>query len=83
MDAIAIQIMIQKIVIRHLHQVFITKHNIFFGLSDHSPGHTVAVAATAMGARVIEKHFTLEKTFLNRRRFSIEVKFYFEKTFPM
>lgn len=36
--------------------------NILFGLSDHSPGHTVAVAATAMGARVIEKHFTLDRS---------------------
>lgn len=31
------------------------------GLSDHSPGHTIAVAATALGARVIEKHFTLDR----------------------
>ena len=31
------------------------------GLSDHSSGHIVAVAATAMGARVIEKHFTLDR----------------------
>jgi sialic acid synthase SpsE len=30
-------------------------------LSDHSPGHTIAVAATALGARVIEKHFTLDR----------------------
>ena len=33
----------------------------FVGLSDHSPGHTVAVSATALGARVIEKHFTLDR----------------------
>ena len=35
--------------------------DISIGLSDHSPGHTIAVAATALGARVIEKHFTLDR----------------------
>ncbi len=29
------------------------------GLSDHTQGHTAAVVATAYGARVFEKHFTL------------------------
>ena len=32
--------------------------NLILGLSDHTPGHTTAVGAVALGARIIEKHFT-------------------------
>ncbi|OGV52410.1 MAG: N-acetylneuraminate synthase [Lentisphaerae bacterium GWF2_44_16] len=32
------------------------------GFSDHTPGWEMSVAAAALGAEVIEKHFTLDKT---------------------
>ncbi|MBP2636932.1 MAG: N-acetylneuraminate synthase [Firmicutes bacterium] len=31
------------------------------GYSDHTPGYTVAIAAAARGAQLIEKHFTLDR----------------------
>jgi sialic acid synthase SpsE len=31
---------------------------VILGLSDHTPGHTTVLGAVALGARVIEKHFT-------------------------
>lgn len=31
------------------------------GLSDHTPGHTAAVVAVALGACIVEKHFTLSR----------------------
>lgn len=35
---------------------------LILGLSDHTPGHVGALGAVALGARVIEKHFTDENT---------------------
>jgi len=32
------------------------------GYSDHTPGIEIAIAAAAMGASIIEKHFTLDRT---------------------
>ncbi|MDB5275546.1 MAG: N-acylneuraminate-9-phosphate synthase [Ferruginibacter sp.] len=43
--------------IPHLYQLF----KCYAGLSDHTLGIGVAVAAVALGARVIEKHFTIDR----------------------
>ena len=48
---------------RHIHlRVLETYHSMFpslvLGLSDHTPGHATVLGAVALGARVIEKHFT-------------------------
>lgn len=42
--------------------MYLKEHlNVSVGLSDHSLSHTVVKTATAMGASVIEKHFTLNR----------------------
>ncbi len=38
------------------------KFNVPVGYSDHTPGIIVSVAAVALGATIIEKHITLDKT---------------------
>ena len=41
---------------------FAKKFNVVTGLSDHTLGNTVPVVATCFGAKVIEKHFILDRT---------------------
>ena len=36
----------------------IFKDKVLLGLSDHTPGHSTVLGAIALGAKVIEKHFT-------------------------
>ena len=43
-------------------QEYKKKYNVITGLSDHTLGTTIPVAATALGARIIEKHFILDKS---------------------
>ena len=38
------------------------KFNVITGLSDHTEGTTVPIVATAMGAKIIEKHFILDRS---------------------
>lgn len=46
------------VTIPHLHELF----NCEVGLSDHTMGVGVSVASVALGATVIEKHFTLDRS---------------------
>lgn len=38
------------------------KFNVITGLSDHTIGSTVPIVATALGAKIIEKHFILDRS---------------------
>lgn len=38
------------------------RYNVDVGLSDHTLGNTAAVVAVALGAKIIEKHFILDKS---------------------
>ena len=51
----------------HIHLRVLTTYRTLFpdlilGLSDHTPGHATVLGAVALGARVIEKHFTDDPT---------------------
>jgi pseudaminic acid synthase len=41
---------------------FSKRFNVIPGLSDHTLGSTVPIVATALGARIIEKHFILDRS---------------------
>jgi N-acetylneuraminate synthase len=48
---------------RHIHLNVLRSYaemfpSVVLGLSDHTPGHSTVLGAVALGARVIEKHFT-------------------------
>lgn len=45
-----------------LMQQFAEDFSVKIGLSDHTPGHLVPVIAVSLGARVIEKHFILDRS---------------------
>ena len=43
-------------------QVLSETHQVPVGLSDHTEGHLAAIVAIGMGASMVEKHFTLDKS---------------------
>ena len=53
--------------IRHVNLDVLTEYrtrypDVILGLSDHTPGHVTVLGAVALGARVVEKHFTDDTT---------------------
>ncbi|HVZ64217.1 MAG TPA: N-acetylneuraminate synthase family protein [Opitutaceae bacterium] len=48
---------------RHIHLRVLSAYRLMYpdavlGLSDHTPGHATVLGAVALGARIVEKHFT-------------------------
>jgi pseudaminic acid synthase len=41
---------------------FAERYNVISGLSDHTMGATVPIVATHFGAKIIEKHFILDRS---------------------
>lgn len=60
-----------------------TRFNVISGLSDHTLGSTVPIVATVFGAKIIEKHFILDRSIggpdasfsMNEQEFTEMVKF--------
>jgi len=52
------------------------KFKLSIGYSDHTLGNDACLAAVALGARIIEKHFTIDKKFSNFRDHSISADYY-------
>lgn len=58
------------------------RFNVISGLSDHTMGSTVPIVATAFGAKIIEKHFILDRSIggpdasfsMNEEEFTVMVK---------
>jgi pseudaminic acid synthase len=61
---------------------FVNKFGVIAGLSDHTMGSTLPIVATAFGAKIIEKHFILDRSIggpdasfsMNEKEFSEMVK---------
>ena len=51
-----------------------SKYQIKIGYSDHTIGLTAPIAAVALGAQIIEKHFTLDKNFSKFRDHKISLE---------
>ena len=49
--------------------------DIVLGLSDHTPGHATVLGAVALGARVIEKHFTDDTSRVGLAHFFLPLPF--------
>tara|TARA_B110000879_G_C10828696_1_gene377022 strand:- start:100 stop:627 length:528 start_codon:yes stop_codon:yes gene_type:complete len=66
------------LMIKHMREKF----DVITGLSDHTIGSTVPIAATVLGAKIIEKHFILDRSLggpdssfsMNESEFKLMVK---------